>query len=45
MPASFTERQKIETCASASESVSSKMSRSRKTEIQASLENSHFTSP
>ena len=42
---SQTERRKIDRCASATPSVSSKMSRWRNTEIQASVENCHFTSP
>jgi hypothetical protein len=43
---SLTERQKIATCASAIVTVSSKMSRCRKTENQPSVENSQYlTSP
>jgi hypothetical protein len=43
--ASSTDRQKMRMFASASDSVSSKMSRSRNTEIHASGENFQTTSP
>jgi len=45
MKDSLIERQKIDRCASAKPSVSSKMSRVKKTLVQASVENFHSTPP